>query len=380
MASSETPGVPKDAPDVQPQASSDIPVMEYMVSGREPIFDYSVVRGLFVQSLPEYLIDQKEFNDNYFTKNFGLMLYNENNEPDWQAFADKVKELNDNAAPDETYKVLYLARHGQGPHNLAIETYGQRFWETDIAMFKEYKGLVVGPDPDLTKKGKEEAAAIGEIWKTQIDEYDLFKAGVLPQKFYASPFTRALRTLEMTWKDIVLDLPDAPRVTVKEALRETIGRHYCDQRSDLKVLKERFPFIDVEDGMIDEDTIWTEIREDGKSGSMELRLRDALDDIFVEDGETFISITAHSGCLRCVLRVTGHRLFELETSRMIPIVVKAKLRPEFKDKKLPIRVTDLPYNYTPHSAKKRKDFDKSRTLAENSAKKAQVTGVGEQDA
>ncbi|KAK6507229.1 hypothetical protein TWF481_005679 [Arthrobotrys musiformis] len=332
----------------------------YLVSDRRPVFQYSVVRNLFIQSLPEYLVDQKEFNAHYFSKNFGLMLYTDDDKPDWKAFVDKVNELNDQAEPGECYKVFYLARHGQGPHNEAIELYTQAVWEAEIGMKKEFKGLRLGPDPDLTEKGKNEAISIGNIWKTQLQHHDLFEAGALPQKFYASPFTRALRTLELTWSDIVLDLPDAPRVKIRENLRETIGYHWCDKRGVMKEVSDVFPWIELEDGMHDEDKIWTEVREDEECGSMDNRLREVIDDIFLEDGETFISITAHSGCLRCVMRVVGHRLFGLETSRMIPVVVKAKLLPEFKDKiKLPERITGLPYNYTPkiYDSLKRKDFD-----------------------
>ncbi|KAK6329756.1 hypothetical protein TWF696_003620 [Orbilia brochopaga] len=321
--------------------------MEYLASGREGIFEYSVERGLFAQSLPEYLIDDREFNSRYHQKNFGLMLFNEKDQPDWHAFVKRVNELNAAAAPDETYKVFYLARHGQGPHNYIIDTYGQPEWNKRIALLKEYDGLKLGPDPDLTQQGIKEATYINKVWKDQIHEYGLSHAGALPQKFYASPFTRALRTLEVTWKDIVLHLPDAPRVTVRENFRETIGRHWCDMRGSMPEVKERFNFIDVEEGMSDEDNIWTEFREnETPGGPMDRRLRDALDDIFLKDGETFISITAHSGCLRSILRVTGHRIFHLETSVMIPIVVKAKLKPYHKDTvKLPQPVSGLPYNF-----------------------------------
>ncbi|KAK6339274.1 hypothetical protein TWF718_008695 [Orbilia javanica] len=361
----------------------DHPILEkkygpYLVSDRRPIFQYSVVRNLFLQSLPEYLVDQNEFNAHYFSKNFGLMLYTDDEKPDWKAFVDKVNELNDNAEPDEVYKVLYLARHGQGPHNEAIELYTHAVWEAKIGMRKEYNGLILGPDPDLTEKGKNEALSIGNIWKTQLQHHSLFEAGALPQKFYASPFTRALRTLELTWQDIVLDLPDAPRVKIRENLRETIGYHWCDQRGVMKEVKAKFPWIDLEEGMHDEDKIWTpHTREDEMGGSMDNRLREVIDDIFLEDGETFISITAHSGCLRCVLRVVGHRLFGLETSRMIPVVVKAKLLPEFKDKvKLPERVKGLPYDYTPknYESLKRKEFDGTPPPT-NGTKKVQIDGL-----
>ncbi|KAK6513395.1 hypothetical protein TWF281_005022 [Arthrobotrys megalospora] len=357
--------IPSDEPPRPPK-----PVMPYLVSDRRPVFEYSVVRSLFLQSLPEYLVDQREFNLNYFEKNFGLMLFTQDDKPDWKSFVEKVNDLNASAEPDECYKVFYLARHGQGPHNEAIELYTQATWEAKIGMLKEYKGLILGPDPDLTDKGKGEAISISNIWKTQLRDHNLYEAGALPQKFYASPFTRALRTLELTWGDIVLDLPDAPRVQVRENLRETIGHHYCDMRGEMHEVKERFPFIDVEEGMDDEDKIWTDVREDEVGGSMDKRLREVIDDIFMNDGETFVSITAHSGCLRCVLRVVGHRLFALDTSRMVPIVVKAKLLPEFKDTiKLPERVTGLPYTYKPKTweSLKRKEFD--GTPVGNGAKK-----------
>ena len=47
------------------------------------------------------------------------MLRNERGEPDWKALVDRVDELNANARSWECYKVLYLARHGQGFHNVA---------------------------------------------------------------------------------------------------------------------------------------------------------------------------------------------------------------------------------------------------------------------
>ena len=38
---------------------------KYMISTRPPMFDYSIVPGLFAQSLPAYIIDNVEFNKNY---------------------------------------------------------------------------------------------------------------------------------------------------------------------------------------------------------------------------------------------------------------------------------------------------------------------------
>ncbi|KAF3933127.1 hypothetical protein ABW19_dt0202360 [Dactylella cylindrospora] len=332
-------GIAEDASGTKTPTKYEIPRMAYMIPEREPIFNYSVVRDIFAQSLPEYLIDEHEFNENYKVKNFGLLLHTPNDEPDWKAFVEKVKELNSNAEPDVTYKVLYLARHGE------VKTWGHPMWDRELAVRNEYEGLVYGPDPDLTETGKGEAREINQIWKTQITKYGLYHAGAMPQRFYCSPFTRAVRTLEKTWDDIVLNLPDAPRVAVRENFRETIGRHSCDKRGKMSVLKEKFQFVDVEEGMADGDEIWTEIRED-ETEPMDARLRYGLDNIFLEAGETFISITAHSGCLRSVLRVVGHRLFTLETSKMIPVIVKAQIKPEFKGKyKFPAAVEGLPYAF-----------------------------------
>jgi len=173
------------------------------------------------------------------------------------------------------------------------------------------------------------------MWKKQISENDLADAGAMPQKFYSSPFTRAARTLELTWSDIVLNENNPPRPFVREKYRETIGYHPCDKRGKISVLKENFPFIEVEQGMTEDDELWeADCREDESRGQ-DPRMRDALDDVFLHDKELFLSVTAHSGCIRSMVRATGHRLFKLYTSKMIPVAVKATLKPEFRNQTLP---------------------------------------------
>jgi hypothetical protein len=124
----------------------------------------------------------------------------------------------------------------------------------------------------------------------------------MPQYFYSSPFTRAVRTLEFTWKDIVLNAPNPPRPMVREKFREMIGHHTCDKRGKISELRKEFPFVDVEEGITEDDEIWeADFREDEPQGQ-DPRMRDAVDDIFRTRGEMFISVTAHSGCIRSMVR------------------------------------------------------------------------------
>lgn len=51
----------------------------------------------------------------------------------WQRFAYYVKTLNNTAAASTQYKILFLARHGQGYHNVAERLYGTPAWNVSIA-------------------------------------------------------------------------------------------------------------------------------------------------------------------------------------------------------------------------------------------------------
>ena len=57
--------------------------------------------------------------------------------------------------------------------------------------------------------------------------------------------------------------------------------------------------------------------QDCKSGKVDKKL--AVDNIF-------ISTTSHSGTIRSVINVVGHRNFTVSTGGMLPIVVKATRR------------------------------------------------------
>lgn len=62
------------------------------------------------------------------------------------------------------------------------------------------------------------------------------------------------------------------------------------------------------------------------------RLRTFLDSVFDEikhdrevfgsDKIAFLSLTAHSGAIKALLSVLGHRPFQLETGGVIPVLIK----------------------------------------------------------
>jgi len=70
------------------------------------------------------------------------------------------------------------------------------------------------------------------------------------------------------------------------------------------------------------------VREDDLS--TDKRIKKLLEDIFSHDSSTFISLTSHSGAISSILRVIGHRKFQLITGSVIPVLVRA----DFIEKRL----------------------------------------------
>ncbi|RSH93007.1 hypothetical protein EHS25_008455 [Saitozyma podzolica] len=83
--------------------------------------NYTVVRGFFVQSEPDFnATDYDVLSDS-----FGLMDKSPNR---WVTFSRHVDSLNEQSDRHTSYKVLFLARHGEGYHNVAERLYGTSAW------------------------------------------------------------------------------------------------------------------------------------------------------------------------------------------------------------------------------------------------------------
>jgi len=102
-----------------------------------------------------------------------------------------------------------------------------------------------------------------------------------------------------------------------------MGLHTCDSRSKASAIAAEFPEYQFETGFSEDDLLYDPKRRESDEERNQ-RLRSLLSDIFANDENVFISLTAHSGAITSVLEVVGHRKFPLQTGAVIPIVVRAE--------------------------------------------------------
>ena len=88
---------------------------------------------------------------------------------------------------------------------------------------------------------------------------------------------------------------------VAQLLRETIGIHTCDQRSSKTYIEAEFPSAVFEAGFVEDDPFWKPDERESYS-ALDARIKMLLDDVFTNDGHTFISFTSHSGTTNSILR------------------------------------------------------------------------------
>lgn len=139
--------------------------------------------------------------------------------------------------------------------------------------------------------------------------------------------TRCLRTANLTFSDLELPNQFSFVPMVKELFREGISTHTCDRRKNKTYIQSLFPEWTIEPGFSEEDELWSGILAE-PSGAQDARSKRVLDDVFSNDDHTWLSITSHSGEIRSILRVLGHREFSLGTGAVIPVLVKAQFLPE----------------------------------------------------
>ncbi|EGV66478.1 putative phosphoglycerate mutase pmu1 [Yamadazyma tenuis] len=279
---------------------------------------FEVVKGFFKQA--EDATDDFKFN--YATEDFGRLK-------SWDQTIADLKELNLKAPGNEAYKLLFLARHGQGFHNVVINKYSYEEWYRKWYKETHDGDVEFAPDPMLTDLGINQAKENHELWKHQ-----LAQGAPMPSKFYVSPLQRSSHTLAHTWTGLK---PQGLQPVVTEGLRETSGLNLCDRRSTKSVIQQRFGqygFV-FEDGFTEEDEFFDAHNRE-KLHEHCIRTNRFLQRVFDEDyniavGEvakqsavanTFISTTSHAGTIRTFITVLGHRRFTISTGAMIPIVVR----------------------------------------------------------
>lgn len=268
-------------------------------------WNFEVVPGFFVQS--ESSTD--DINFNYALENFGITK-------PWPELVERLLKLNAELSPNESYKLVFFARHGQGPHNVVIGKYGYDEWKRKWHALERDGDYVYAPDPPLTDLGIAQAIENNIVWKQQ-----LAQGAPVPTRFYVSPLQRSSHTLVLTWKDL---RPHESKVKVVENLREIIGFHLCNKRSSRTTILERFDSqgFFTEDGFAEEDELHDPIHEE-EANDQCIRSNKFLQQLFNEADDQIVYTASHGGTIKSFLMILGHREYTIPTGGMIPVVIKA---------------------------------------------------------
>ena len=237
----------------------------------------------------------------------------------WSTFSQHIQDLSDSSSDTTRYKLLYLARHGQGVHNVAESTYGTAEWERHYAKLDGAPGIGEWMDAPLTPEGIRQAKDASNFW-LKFSERNIT---ALPQSYYVSPLDRCLATAGYTFGPLQLPKDRPYKPVVKEMLRETMGVHTCDKRRTRSYIERSYPEVTIAEPFAEEDTLWDAHRRETNQ-NMDIRFRGLLRDIFMTDNNTHISLTAHSGAVASILRVLGHAPFRLKTGSVMAVFVKAE--------------------------------------------------------
>lgn len=267
---------------------------------------FEVVPNQFFQSLQD--TDDQKFD--YIARHFGVVN-------GWKSTLEHLNRLNGETDDSVVYKIFFLARHGQGFHNVAHDLYGDDAWNEHWLKLNGNGDMVWGPDPELTDLGIQQARDNTLQWKIEV-ENDC----PLPTKFFLSPLRRSADTLVYTWESLCPTAQLKP--LIMEKLRETTGVHTCDKRLPRAVIAEKYEpqgFV-IEDGFAEQDVYYKpDYRE--TVAEQALRVNQSFQTIFSTTSDSVISITSHSGTIRAQLMALGHRPFAIGTGGMIPVFVKA---------------------------------------------------------
>jgi len=270
---------------------------------RMTTYRYETVPGFFKQDAVGYIQRLQVL------PSFGLL---DDSKDRWHNFRRRIEEINASAPDGTCYKVLFVARHGQGWHNVGGLKYGTKDWDDHWSKLNGDGEIVWGPDPALTPKGISEAKIVNAAWKKELPD-----GMPMPDRWFSSPFSRSANTLKITFEDIA-----QPKPVILENLREMIGMHTCDKRSPRSVIAERFPEFIIEDGFTEADELWKpDYREN--DDEMVVRLKVAMDKIMlrIQPEDVYISITVHTGTARALMGAVGHPKYDLPTGGVIAIVV-----------------------------------------------------------
>eukprot|EP00746_Dinoflagellata_sp_MGD_P121275 gnl/MRDRNA2_/MRDRNA2_56503_c0_seq1.p1 gnl/MRDRNA2_/MRDRNA2_56503_c0~~gnl/MRDRNA2_/MRDRNA2_56503_c0_seq1.p1 ORF type:complete len:271 (-),score=69.92 gnl/MRDRNA2_/MRDRNA2_56503_c0_seq1:102-914(-) len=203
------------------------------------------------------------------------------------------------AMPDDKFvKKVNFIRHGEGHHNVAHEE-----WCSATTFDGKSVPYTIDEDPDLryvdaelTEKGKKEAEAL------QARTY-----AFMPDVLVVSPMRRATQTGLVAF---AAHLEKGLKVEACELCHERGGKHTCDKRLNVSLLKLQFPAVDYSFLEFEEDPFW----KDGlcRESWLELAMRAATFAKWLGDRpEKHIAVAAHGHFLLSVFNV----IFQVDTEQ-----------------------------------------------------------------
>ncbi|KAM0264304.1 hypothetical protein ACHAQJ_000794 [Trichoderma viride] len=236
----------------------------------------------------------------------------------WQRFVRYVDFLNKQSLNGESYKLVYIIRHGLGVHNIFMETISSEAWNNHWSHL-EGDGEVRFTDAKLVEQGIEQAKALGQFWLQETKS----KGVQLPNTLYTSPLARCLETTKHVYSEVMPAQHRSFQPTVKELLRERLTDHTCDSRSTKSWIQQNYPGYILEQTFSEQDTLWHADRYESNDEHVS-RTQRVLEDIFSNDDSAFISLSTHSYTISTILEVIGTSGFRVAEGTMIPLFIKCE--------------------------------------------------------
>ena len=133
-------------------------------------------------------------------------------------------------------KTLYFIRHGVAQHNVLFNNMGKK-----VFYDKRYY------DTKLTPKGHEQSIHLGNTWN-KIHEIELV---------LCSSLSRTLETARNIFSDTSI-----PIIALDILKEYPQGMHTCNKRTEKNILIEQFPEINFSEVIDNEDTMWSNTKEE----------------------------------------------------------------------------------------------------------------------
>lgn len=230
---------------------------------------------------------------------------------EWSQVIDELEAYNERNSSVQ-YKLVYLQRHGEGFHNIVPPDYTdaewQCFWKTQNG-----NGSVEWYDAELTDAGQIQIVNMTRAWIGANVPY--------PESYYVSPMRRTLQTWRLLWGAA----PIKVRPTVIEVARETYGISTSSKRHSREYIERHFGFVEFEPGFSQFDPWWQPDVHESRD-HRQLRAQQMLEAIFGGDRSVTVLVVSHSGLIKSVLELIGHRRWDLHTGQMVPVVIRGEYK------------------------------------------------------